>query len=166
MSNDTLKGKYKARAVAWELAVTKTGKEQVAILFRLTDEHVDGREITYYGFFTDATAERTMESLRICGWQTDSLLDLSGLDTNEVELDIAPEEYQGEWTEKVKWINRPGGGLRVTPMDDNAKKAFDARMKGLAVKSRSGAPAPTQKVNTQKEAPPSMDGMPPSGLPF
>lgn len=166
MSNETLKGKYKARAVAWELAVTKTGKEQIAILFRLLDEHVDGREITYYGFFTDATAERTMESLRICGWQTDSLLDLTGLDANEVELDIAPEEYNGEWTEKVRWVNRPGGGLRVTPMDENAKKAFDARMKGLAVKSRSGLPAATTQKTQHKDAPPSLDGVPPSGLPF
>lgn len=141
MSND-LNGTYRAIAVQWEMGETSTGKEQIAIRFKILGDE-DGRHITYFGFFTEKTAKRTMESMRICGWQNDDFVDVIGLDSNEVELVIAPEEYNGTWTSKVKWVNRPGGGLKLEkPMDDAAKRAFSARMKSLAVESRVNTPKP------------------------
>lgn len=142
MSN--LNGTYRARAVEWDLGFTSTGKEQVMIRFEVFHDDEPSDHINYYGFFTEKTAKRTMETLRLLGWEGDDPTKLEGLDANEVDLVIEPEEYEGKWTSKVKWVNRPGGGglKNEKPMDEAARRAFAARMKGLAVESRVNAPKP------------------------
>lgn len=163
MSEEILRGPHRAKAVRWELAKTNSGREQVAIQFLLIER---GDYVTYYGFFTDATIARTFESLRICGWTGDDLTNLEGLDLNEVELEMKPEEYKGQLQNKVGFINRPGGGLRVTPMEDAEKRAFAARMKAAAVASRTGMPKAAAKPAPQPNgsAPDTrFDNVPPLG---
>ena len=127
---------YKARGVVAQLGETGGGKPQVGVQFSILDEGMQGERITAYLYFTEKTTERSIESLRICGWQGDDLTDLQGIQLNEVELVCEPESYQGpddqepKTTLKVKWINAPGGGGLRAPMAPDKAKSFAAQMKG------------------------------------
>lgn len=148
-------GNYLARAVSAQLGMTKSGKEQVAVTFRLKMDL--SKTITWYGYFTDKTTERTIESLRFCGWIGVDLTDLSGIDREEVELVIANEEYEGKTSPRVQWVNRVGGMMLSAPLQPDAAKAFAARMKGavLAYDKKAGAPKPASKpANGQRQEPP------------
>jgi hypothetical protein len=136
-------GRYRARGVTAALGRTSTGKEQVAVEFELLDaEGNPGPHITWFGYFTDATYERTIEALRHCGWEGDDLANLSGVDANEVSLVIKAEEYNGKWTPKVQFVNAPGGGglaLREQLSAEEAR-AFAAGMKGRILALKQGGP--------------------------
>jgi hypothetical protein len=136
------KGYYTARAVSGEFGYSSNkGTEQVAVEFEILDEAHAGERIHWMGFFTDKTTDRTMESLRICGWRTDDVTDLQGIGDNQVQLVVDHEEYDGKVLAKVQWVNRIGGGFKMgSTMSEAQKKAFSARMRGAAVKSRSAAP--------------------------
>lgn len=126
-------GKYRARAVSGDWGYTGNGNEQVAVLFQLADT---GEKITWYGFMTDKTADRTIESLLSCG--VTDLQSLSGIDANEVELDIAHDTYNGNTKAKVNWVNRLGsGGVAMkSRMGDTDKARFAARFQGQFLKKK------------------------------
>lgn len=136
-------GSYRARAVDYQFGFAETGTEQVAVTFEIVEEgEYQGSTITWFGFFTDATAERTIEALRTCGWQGDNLGDLTGIDRNEVSLVIVHEPYNGKQIARVKWVNRPGTG-RVElkrKMDAVQKAALARRLRALVVASKERAP--------------------------
>lgn len=160
------KGTHKARGVEGALGMTGTGKEQVAVLLEILEGEHMGEQITWYGYFTEKTVDRTMQSLRYLGWETDDLSDLAGIGSNEVRVVIEHEEdQQGEMRARVKWINGGGGIGLKDKMDDNAARAFAARMKGAAIASRSAQPRNGGKSGSGNR----FDGPPPpddSDLPF
>lgn len=125
-------GVHAAVPVTAALGYTKGGKESVGVEFALTES---GKHLTWYGYFTEATTERTIESLRICGWTGQDLSDLSeiGKDPVEVNLVIGTEEYEGKSRQKVQWVNRAGGLAMSAPLDEAQAKAFGARMKGAVI---------------------------------
>lgn len=132
-------GRYKARGIEGALGTTSKNNPQVAVLVEITEGEYAGQQRTWYGHFTDKTEERTLESLRHLGWETDDLTDLRGIDANEVSIIIGHEEDERDGTmrERVRWINSGGSGLAMKErMDDAAARAFAARMKGAAVASR------------------------------
>jgi hypothetical protein len=135
-------GIYIARALTGALGYTKDGKECVGVEFLLEG----GQHITWYGYFTEKTEERTIESLRICGWTGTDLDNLEGIDTNEVQLVIESEEYDGKMRSKVRWVNRTGGLAMSSPLDEGQARSFAARMKGkvLAFDQKAG-PQPTAR---------------------
>lgn len=123
-------GKYRAKATAWTLAESGQGTPEVAVAFQFSDPDLGNKSITWHGYLSDKTYQRTVESLRICGWTGDDLSDLAGLDANEVELVVENEEYEGEVNPKVRWVNRIGGGLAVkAPMTPEKAKTFAASMR-------------------------------------
>lgn len=132
----SMQGTHKARAKQWDLGHSDTGKEQIAVMFEITEGEHAGKHITWFGYFTDATIDRTFDSLRHMGWTSDNIAELDGLNTNEVEIVIEPEEYQGKWNDKVKWVNRPSRLALKNQMNDRDKAAFAARMKGKAMAHR------------------------------
>lgn len=137
-------GKYRARATEAALGFTATGKEQVAIAFEILDGEFTGQTITWYGYFSELAAKRTMESLRLCGWKTDDVSNLDGVTTNEVEIVVAEEEYNGQTVTKVKWINAPSAGIAMkNRMDAGSAASFAQRMKAMAVQSRMNGGAVT-----------------------
>jgi len=143
-------GTHKARAVDCVLGMTGTGKEQVGVLF----EHVEtGERITWYGYFTDGTFERTIESLRYMGWQGTDLLDFrqglpAGCD-NEVDVVVEDEtdERDGKVRRKVRWVNGNGGVAVKETLDDAQARVFAARMKAkvAALHAKTGGPKPASK---------------------
>lgn len=130
---NSLAGTHRARAVEWALGMSTTGKEQIAVMFQLTQGPHEGKHITWFGFFTDSTVERTLESLRHCGWDSDSLAELDHLDANEVELVIDDETYEGKTRSKVKWVNRVSKLALKEQMSPAQVQAFAAKLRGKTV---------------------------------
>lgn len=159
------KGTHKARAVDAALGMTQTGKEQVAVLFELTDGSCE--RITWYGYFTDATFERTVESLRYLGWTGTDLTDFIMLPSecvNEVEIVVDDEDDQrGNPVRKVRWVNSGRGVAVRDVLDDAQARAFGARMKArvAALQAKAGAPRPAPKPQPQPVASgPAFDDIP------
>lgn len=129
-------GTYRARALGGEFGYTQGNNEQVAVLFALLgdDDAETGERITWFGYFTEKTQQRTLEALRYCGWTGNDLTDLVSLGSTVVEIVVEAEEYNDKWQAKVKWVNRPGGGAvkLAKPMGDKEKRAFAARFKNMA----------------------------------
>lgn len=125
-------GKYRARAIEGAIGETSTEKEQVTVLFELLD--VPGKTITWYGYWTEATWERTIEALRTMGWtgsDIDDLSELSDPSMPEVYLVIDQEPNEkGVLREKVKWVNKSAGGLAMkTALEPTKARAFAERVK-------------------------------------
>lgn len=127
-------GTYVAEPIGHQWGLTKGGKEQVVVEFRITEGDATGNVIAWFGYFTEKTWSRTMEALRYCGWKGDDISNLDGLD-QPVEIVVEHEEDdEGKLRAKVRWVNRVGAG-RVTlktPMDSNAVRRFAAEMKSRA----------------------------------
>jgi hypothetical protein len=136
-------GKYEAIAIQSSQVTQneKSGKEEIRVLFQLdpAEDGKGGETITWYGYFTEKTAERTLESLRYMGWAGDDVTDIQGLDKNKVQLVIEHDEYQGKTKAKVAWVNRLQAVYMGTPMGGDAKASFAKRMKGLVIASKQAA---------------------------
>jgi hypothetical protein len=124
-----------AHAVSGVLGESFTKKTpQVEIVFEITTAEFAGERINWYGYLSDKTAERTMESLRYAGWRgkADELAGLheySWGEAPDVELVIAPDTYNGETTAKVRWVNSPGRGGQ--PLPAAKAKEISAKLKGV-----------------------------------
>ncbi len=146
---------YRARAVrSAGFGKSAKGNTQLAIELEIVDsEALEGERISWVGHFTDKTAARTIESLQHMGWQGDDLSELAeGCDAaallpEVVEIVCAPEEYEGDWQLKVKWVNKPGAGRFAfkEPVQGNDLKAFAAQMKATVRSVRGGAGRPAAK---------------------
>jgi len=163
----------KARAREWALGMSSTGKEQIAILFDLVGEHGEQfQSITWFGYFTDNTVDRTLDSLRHCGWDSDSLAELDNLNANEVELVIGEEEYDGKTRTRVLWVNRQSRLALREQMSPQAMAAFAAKLRGktIAHKKKYGAQSAAQSKpasngqqrRSQQQDPDGYYGPPPS----
>ena len=123
-------GTYRAHATKAELGFTKKGDPQVAVTFRLLDDEVADQELTWYGYFTEKTKTRTLESLVHAGWDGEDPDELAGLGTTEVSLVVAHEEYNGRVSARIQWVNAIGGAVLQKPMAESDKKAFAKSLKG------------------------------------
>lgn len=125
-------GHHQAVAREHTFGKTSKGTEQVAVSFEFADGEHKGQRITWYGFFTDKTYERTLESLEAAGWDGESLQRLAGLGSRPCVLVIEHEQGQdGETYARVRWVNTLGGGLNVKEkLETGELSALEERMKG------------------------------------
>lgn len=136
----------KGRAQEWAYGRTSQGHTQIAVAFAILDGEHAGRTLTWFGHFTEKTVDRTLDSLRHCGWDGDDPSDLTGLDRNEVQLVIDDEEYNGQTRTKIQFVNRLGGLALKDQLSPDEVRAFAARLRGRAV-------AHKQKYGGQPAAP-------------
>ncbi len=130
MSNEMTPGTYRAKAKSHKFGRASTGSEQVYIDFEIASGPHAGKRIPAYLYFTEKTADRTLESLEYCGWDGGSLKELKGLGSKEVELVIELEKRQdGNEYLRVKWINSTGGGVKEE-LDAGGLYTLEQRMKG------------------------------------
>lgn len=143
-------GTYAAKATGeFEYGKSSTGKDQVGVVFAVTQGDHTGRQLTWYGFFnTTENAERAMKALRAAGWSDDDMAKLTGLGSTEVNIVVEIDEYEGVQRNKISWVNA-GGVAMKNVMNEGEKRAFFERMKGLAIASRTGA-APAASQNGKK----------------
>lgn len=137
-------GRYMARAAEWKLGKASTGTECIAVLFTLQD----GRTINWWGYFSEKTAERTLDSLEFMGWDGRDIANPRGLDRNEVELVVGEETNdKGESFSKVLWVNRPRGAAVKEELKGAELSAFQQRMQAamLARKQNKASQAPTNE---------------------
>lgn len=158
---------YRARAAQWALGESKSGKEQVVVYFNVLTEGAAEPAITWYGYFTEATADRTLESLRNCGWAGDDLTDLTGLDANEVDLVVEDEEYEGKVNAKVRWVNKPGAFALKAPLAADKAKAFAASMRDrIRALDASNGVRKTTAPTVKPKGPPEPPALTDADLPF
>lgn len=147
-----MKGTFRAKAIEGAMGRAGTGTEQVAVLVELET----GERLTWYGYFSDAAAERTCESLIHMG--VTDLESLAGLGSTEFEVVVDEEEFDGKLRDKIKFINRLGSGgvaLRVR-MSDAEKRSFAQRFKGKFLSMQrqlGGGPAQPPTAVTDDDPP-------------
>lgn len=121
----------RANPVSVELGAS-SGKGTPQVVVRFLDS-TTGEQFTWYGFLTEKTEERTLESLRYCGWRgADVFGDLHVSATAEVDLVLETEEWEGKTREKVAWVNRPRGA--AAPVGDAQKAQLAARLRAKLAK--------------------------------
>lgn len=126
-------GKFLAIPTGAALGETSKGDPQVVVSFDVPEQ---GETATWYGFFTEKTERRTIETLRYCGWIGDDITDLSSIGGDpsvRVELDVGADTYEGKTRARVNWVNRPGGIALAKPLDAGKKSMLANRIKGLVL---------------------------------
>lgn len=146
----------RSKALEWVLGESENGKPHIAVSFKVKDTDGEEKFVSWRGFFTEATTERTIESLRYLGFEGDDLGNLVGLDKNEVELVVEDEEYEGKTFARVQFINKPKGPTVKTVLEGQKLSAFAAAMKGAF---RAHDAANGKRTSTAK-APPAGDKRP------
>lgn len=158
------RGKYKARVCRVEgedgdpLARWGTAGEknttQVLMYFRVEQHPAwDGTVIPWFGFFSTKAWQRTVQSLRYCGFKGDDLEKLNDQELDElVEIDVSHEESSknpGRFYPRVNWVNKIGAGaIKLNnPLGEGELRMFSAKMKNYTrqvpeVASAEEAPAP------------------------
>ena len=138
--SDIPDGVYRARATEAALSATSKDKPMVVVTFDLKAEGWEGIRCQWRGYFTEKTTERTLDSLRHCGWTGDDVSNLEGITSNDVDLDIRREkDLKGNWSPKVQWVNKQGSARPGAPMAADKASAFAAAMRRAAEASRAKA---------------------------
>lgn len=160
-------GTYRARAKEWIL--TEIGEKNtpaVSIEFGFSDPSLGNATIAWDGWLTEKAADRTIESLRYCGWEGLDLTELQGLDRNEVDLVIEAEEYEGRTYPKVKWVNRAGGLSHKVPLTGDRARFFAEQMKLRIRAFDAQAGKRTRSAPSQQSGPPEPPPLSDDDLPF
>ena len=143
-------GRYRARAIEGVLGKAKTGTEQIEVRFQLLDV---AQSLTWRGFFTDATEERTMKALEISGWKWTPLCFPE--DAPEVSLVIEHEEGQdGKTYPKVRWVNEPYRLTAKQPLTGDEVNALRNRLFGGVPSAAADDGDPGFDPNSQEDGPP------------
>ncbi len=102
-------GKYAARAVPDSGRLGKSnqkGTDYVSVECEiLQPEGFGGQTITWTGWLTEKAGDRTIDTLRLMGWDGDSFENLTGFGSAQFELAIEGEEYNGNTDSKIKFVN-------------------------------------------------------------
>lgn len=135
--------------VRW--ANTKEKNKQVLVYFEILEGDYRGQRLPWFGFFTKASYERTMQALRFMGWKGDDLANLGDLD-QEVSITVEHNTYNEKTYARVAWVNRAGGGSAMKlndPLSESDVRAFAARFRVAA-----GKIATVEGKRVQREAAP------------
>lgn len=121
-------GKYKGQVEDWYFAKSSKGTPYIAVRFRLLNT---GDFVWWYGYFSPATIERTVESLRYCGWtgcEIDRMAE-DGMGSKQPILVIEHEEYEGQVRARVRWINSGDPVVSAPRLKDDELRAFSRELR-------------------------------------
>ena len=127
-------GIYQARCVAIGVETTMSGKDYISADFDITDDNGEAYVVEWRGWLTEKTERKTIEALRLLGWQGDDIyndLAAEGCLRNKVELDVRHEEYKGKVTARVAFINGPDPDPVATEKKREAQRERLKRVAGL-----------------------------------
>ena len=109
-----------------------------AVNFEVISGPHSGQKITAFLYFGDTvsksgktTAERSLESLRACGFTGDDIDKFADQTPDiEVEIVVQHEEYKGKMRAKVAWINAASRGFTFDkPLESTSLRKFSAQLK-------------------------------------
>ena len=109
-----------------------------AVNFEIINGPFSGQKITAFLYFSDTagksgktTAERSIESLRACGFTGDDIDKFADQSPDiEVQIVVEHETYQGKVRAKVAWINAASRGFTFEkPLETSSLRKFSAQLK-------------------------------------
>lgn len=115
-----------------------------------------GQHISAFLYFGDRSVDRSMESLRACGFSGEDLDKF--IDQNpdiEAQIVVEHETYEGKTRARVKWINSASRGFVLEkPLDQKELRMFSAQMKAKlkTIKEVSGKKAERQAPSADPAA--------------
>ncbi len=136
---DKSKHKAKARVDLCDFGESPEKKSTyVRVVFDITAGEFAGNTYQWDGWFSEKAIERTLQSLKYCGctFPGNDITNLTGIDTNEVEIVLSHEDYTDKegnqrTAVKVAFVNGGARGVNPDQLLDTAKKAaFRAKMLG------------------------------------
>jgi hypothetical protein len=163
--------------IRFALAGEKQTK-QCLVYFRILAGEYAGQVLPWFGFFTEKTWKRTVESLKYAGFKGDDLFSAEDQELDQkVEIEVEHNENPktGDVYARVGWVNRIGAGAikLANPMSRDVLRQFSAQMKSRlgAVSDSAGeavdrsAPVTPANGNPAETAPPAAFGEdpPPAG---
>jgi hypothetical protein len=117
----------------------------VLVNFEILGGEHQGRILPWWGSFNSkipdgsrakqSPMQRTLQSLRYCGWAGDDVMDVLNQELgNEVSIQVEHHEYEGTVYARVAWVNRPGGGgvVMANQMNKDSLRRFSASLKSVA----------------------------------
>lgn len=158
MSNLIPENIYKFRATTnWSLSETTKGTPYVRLEFEILEGTSKGRKLQKDFYLSDKTWERTIESLRCCGWQGDDVSNLTGVETRDVVGKVVHEmitdkegtpktDEQGnaQYRHAIAWV---GEDRAPKPMEATKLSSFRELMKARLQSMGAGAPAKAAPVD-------------------
>lgn len=142
---------YRAKALDAVVSQTKKGNPYVVVMYEVLTGEFSGTKLTWSGFFTEKTTERTKEALRVSNVDLAELL--SGgkylVDApSEVDLVVIQEPVldqnnkpTGRMRNRVNWVNSPGMGGGPKPLDEDGRREL-AMILNVDVKAPKKADVP------------------------
>lgn len=143
---------FKVRGIARDakLALSAAGDEMIVIQFEILEGDYEGSHRRWHGMFTDDDKiERTLDSMRACGWTGDDITELSTIGSKECVLVCEDEFYNGKTYAKIIFVNGTGRLEVRTPLAGGRLKSFAAKMKSKIGGTK--APAGAAKQQRQRE---------------
>jgi hypothetical protein len=151
-TGDIKTGIYKARAIDpvkggyIESAYGKSKSGIPELLLRV-DIPAIGRVLTTPLYFSAEAAPHSVSRLRACGWKGEDLADLTGIDANEIDVDISYKAWSqvdgGDGSLKLKVQILSGGGGAFGSSNPMSPREFAATVAALTGKGAgNGAPKP------------------------
>ena len=148
------------RPVYCRFGTASTGTKQCLVMF--TVEYDDGSVVLpWFGFFGSESWERTVQSLRYCGFRGDDISTINSQKLDEpVTVKVEHEERNdGRVYARVAFVNRPGARIKFnSPMGANELRHFAAQLKQRMSQQAPGSATTTrippseqirQAMNTQ-----------------
>ena len=130
-------GSYRAKAVEHQFGKTSNDNEKIRVTFDIAEGEHKGKRLFWEGFFTEATVDRTLESLEYCGWDGESLTEMKGLGTQEVILVVENEKgTDGKMYLKVRWVNRLASRKLKNAIDASDVRSLEERIKAIMLDRR------------------------------
>ena len=126
---DIKAGHYKARAIRGmeQYGESSTGTLQLTIELNVP---ALGRSLKTFLYFSEAATPYSMERLRALGWTGTDLRKLDGIDTNEVEVEVRNETYEGKPHTRIEIVTR---GMAAKAIDADT---FASRVAALGTAGR------------------------------
>ncbi len=103
-----------------------------AVCFEVLNGPQAGQKITAFLYFGENSVERTLESLRACGFTGDDIDKFVDQSPDiECQIVVEHETYEGKTRAKVRWINKAGGGAFTfeKPLDAPSLRKYSAQLK-------------------------------------
>ena len=128
-------GVYKGSGVAGseQYGRTPNGTDQIVLELAIPELE---RNVQTFLYCSEKALPFTIERLRALGWDNDDITNLSGIDKNEVSIDVHYEAYDkgdGSGPKQQMRVNilSGGGRVQIEQFVDSDKRAFKARVAAM-----------------------------------